>query len=158
MKGIKVDFIEKKIYMNKTFTKKMSNTSSPEYAEYERVIANNPDFEQVFYTQETYNHDKYKGLTYRYIENYIYCHEATYESKLAVFAEYLEERWKAAGHSCGYKEVRAWFIAKYPEFDNMYFKSHQEPPTDVIAELVKMTGCVADGKMFAPAQQKLLAE
>ena len=124
MNGIKVDIFKNKIIINKSFAKKMANTSSPEYAEYERVVTKNPTFTVEIKVQKTYDHSKYKGLNYKYIEAYIYCHETDNESRLEVFAEYIEERWKALAHSCGFQEVLAWFIQKYPDFDNLYFKSH----------------------------------
>lgn len=156
MNGIKVDIIKRKIIINKTFANKMANTSSPEYCEYERIISKNPDFTVEVKVQKTYNHDKYKGLNYSFIEAYIYCHEHNEEARRIAFAEYVEERWKALAHSCGFQEVRAWFIHKYPEFDNLYFKSHTQPARSQIEELISYTACVENGKIIFSEEQKLL--
>lgn len=156
MNGIKVDIIKRKIIINKTFSKKMANTSSPEYREYERVISLNPTFEIEVKTQKTYDHNKYKGLGYKFIEAYIYCHELDAESRRAVVSEYIEERWKALGHSCGQHEVIAWFLQKYPDFDNLYFKTHAEPPRCKIEEFVEQLGYFKNGKLIEPTGIKLL--
>ena len=156
MNGIKVDIFNNKIIINKTFATKMANTSSPEYREYERLVSLNPTFTIEVNTQKTYNHDKYKGLGYKFIEAYIYCHELDETARQNVFAEYVEERWKALGHSCGFNEVREWFLKKYPEFDNLYFKSHAEPPRSQIEKLMSYTACIENGKLIFPEEQKLL--
>lgn len=157
MNGIKVDIIKRKIFINKTFSQRMSNTSSSEYREYERVVSLNPTFEVEVTTQKTYDREKYKGLTYRFIEAYIYCHAPDNESRKIAIAEYIEERWKALGHDCGYKEVRAWFINRYPEFDNLYFEKNVEPPKNKVIELMKELGYFDEnGKLVEPTGIKLL--
>ena len=157
MNGIKVDIIKRKIFINKTFTKKMSNTYSSEYYEYERVVSLNPTFEVVITTQKTYDREKYKGLTYRFIEAYIYCHEIEGEARNKAISEYIEERWKALGHDCGFNEVRAWFIQKYSDFDNMYFEKHIEPPHNQVIKLMADLGYFDEsGKLVEPTGIKLL--
>ena len=157
MNGIKVDIFKNKIIINKSFAKKMANTSSPEYAEYERVITKNPTFIIEIKVQKTYDHSKYKGLNYKFIEAYIYCHEIDDNSRRTVFAEYVEERWKALAHSCGFQEVLAWFIQKYPDFDNLYFKSHAEPSRSQIEKLMQYTACIKNGVFAFSEEEKLLS-
>lgn len=156
MNGIKVDIINRKIIINKTFATKMAKTTSPEYLEYERVVSVNPNFEVQIKTQKTYDRENYKGLTYKFIEAYIYCHELDMTERQKVFSEYFEERLKALAHKCGYKEVRDWFIKKYPEFNNMYFKNHAEPSRSKIEELMNGIANIENGKIIFPEQQKLL--
>lgn len=156
MNGIKLDIIKRKIIINKTFATRMSNTSSAEYFEYERLVSLNPTFEVEVKTQKTYDREQYKGLTYKFIEAYIYCHETDMESRKNVFAEYIEERWKALGHNCGYNEIKSWFIQKYPDFDNLYFSKKPEPPRSQIEELIRYTACVENGKLVFPNQPQLL--
>ena len=158
MNGIKVDIFKNKVIINKSFAKKMANTSSPEYAEYERVITKNPTFTVEIKVQKTYDHSKYKGLNYKFIEAYIYCHEIDEASRIAVFSEYIEERWKAAAHTCGFQEVIAWFIQKYPDFDNLYFKSHAEPTKSQIEKLIEYTTCIKNGVIAFPEEKKLLPQ
>lgn len=156
MNGIKLDIIKRKIIINKTFATRMSNTSSAEYLEYERLVSLNPSFEIKITTQKTYDREKYKGLTYKFIEAYIYCHELDKESRNKVFSEYIEERWKALAHNCGYKEVRAWFINRYPEFDNLYFEKHEKPATSKIAEWVDQIANFEKSKLDASTETPLL--
>ena len=156
MNGIKLDIINNKIIINKTFAKKMANTNSQEYREYEKVVSLNPGFEVQVKTQKTYDRENYKGLTYKFIEAYIYCHELDASKRQKVFSEYVEERWKALAHKCNYQEVRAWFIKKYPEFDNMYFESHTEPTRSKIEELMINTACIENGKFIFSESQELL--
>ena len=156
MNGIKVDVIKRKIFINKTFAKKMANTSSPEYREYERVVSLNPTFEVVITTQKTYDRSKYR-LGYKFIEAYIYCHAPDDEARRAVIAEYIEERWKALGHRCGQHEVRAWFLKKYPDFDDMYFESKSETPRSEVEEFMERLGYFDEnGKLIEPTGLKLL--
>ena len=155
MNGIKVDIIKRKIFINKTFSKRMSNTSSVEYREYERVVSLNPTFEVVITTQKTYDRNKYK-LGYDFIEAYIYYHEPDVVSRERVFNEYIEERWKALGHRCGRHEVCAWFLKKYPEFDNMYFESNPEPQRSKVEEFMERLGYYENGKLVEPTGIKLL--
>jgi len=158
MNGIKVDIINNTIIINKTFSKRMANTDSPEYREYERIISVNPTFKVTVKTQKTYNHDKYKGLNYSFIEAYIYCHEIDMTARKNAFAEYIEERWKSVGHSCGFHEVRAWFLNKYPEFDNLYFKKNQEPQRSQIEEIINCYIRVENGELiFSEGQKRLTA-
>ena len=85
MNGIKVDIINRKIIINKTFANKMTNTSSPEYTEYERVVSKNPNFTVEVKVQKTYDRENYKGLTYKFIEAYIYCHELDMTETKGIF-------------------------------------------------------------------------
>lgn len=156
MNGIKVDIFKNKIIINKSFAKKMANTSSAEYAEYERIISKNPSFSVEIKVQKTYDHDKYKGLDYKFIEAYIYSHEPDNAARLIVFSEYIEERWKALAHTCGFHEVRSWFIQKYPEFDRLYFQSHAKPSRSQIEKLMQYTACIKNGIVAFPEEEKLL--
>ena len=156
MNGIKVDIIKRKIFINKTFSKRMSNTSSVEYREYERVVSLNPTFEVEVTTQKTYDRNKYR-LSYKFIEAYIYCHAPDNESRKIAIAEYIEERWKALGHRCGHHEVRAWFLEKYPDFDDMYFESKSEPARSEVEEFMEQLGYFDEnGKLVEPTGIKLL--
>ena len=157
MNGIKVDVINKKVIMNKRFAQRMANTSSEEYREYERIMSINPAFAVEVRIQKTYEGNRYRGLTYRFIEAYIYCHEFDDESRRVVFSEYVEERWKALAHTCGFQEVRAWFLYKYPEFDNLYFTTHEEPPRDKIEELMMYSAHLSNGKLIPKNEPLLLS-
>ena len=156
MKGIKIDIANKQIIMNQSFENRMnSGKYSYELAVYERLKALHPDFTFVVKKQKTYNHNKHK-LSYKYIESYIYCHAIDQASRKAIFMEYIEERWKALGHTCGYHEVKAWFIQKFPDYDDMYFEKHERPNQDKIDEIMKSCNALSEFKLIEPEQKRIL--
>ena len=72
MKNIlKVDFSKNAIIMDRTFAKKCTDTRSEEYAQLQRVRQDYPTFAVLTRTiKRNENKETYKGLTYRYMEDY----------------------------------------------------------------------------------------
>lgn len=117
---LKVDFQKKLIIMDRTFAKKCVDTSSPEYAQLQDVRHDYPDYEVVVRTiKKNPNKETYKGLTYRYMEDYILRHE-TEENALNVIKEFNELRTISECHRRGlrYPTIKRWFLNKYPEIDD----------------------------------------
>ena len=114
---LKINFATKEIIMDRTFAKKCTNTNSEEYAHLQGVRRDYPDY-KVITRKIKKNQEKetYKGLTYRYMENYILNHE-TEETALAVIKEFNELRTISECHRRGlrYPTIKRWFLNKYPE-------------------------------------------
>ena len=114
---LKIDFVNGRIVMDRTFAKNCTNTASDEYTQLQRVRLDYPNFK--VYTRHIKKNTKkesYKGLTYAYMEDYIRRHEEG-EKLREVLTEYSELRLIAECHSTGhrYPTIKKWFLAKYPE-------------------------------------------
>ena len=114
---LKIDFVNGRIVMDRTFAKNCTNTASDEYTQLQRVRLDYPNFK--VYTRHIKKNTKkesYKGLTYAYMEDYIRRHEEG-EKLREVLTEYSELRLIAECHSTGhrYPTIKKWFLTKYPE-------------------------------------------
>lgn len=114
---LKIDFAEKKIIMDRTFAQNCANTNSEEYAHLQKVRQDYPDYDVITRTiKKNTEKETYKGLTYRYMQDYILRHE-TEENALAVIKEFNELRTISECHRQGlrYPTIKRWFLNKYPE-------------------------------------------
>ncbi len=114
---IRVDFQNKRIVMDRAFAKNCENPSSIEYATLQRVRQDYPTF-AVGTRSCTKNpkQERYAGLTYEYMENYIFTHEKGQKLQEAM-AEYEELRLIAECHSKSrrYPVIKSWFLNRYPD-------------------------------------------
>lgn len=121
MKNIlKVDFSKNAIIMDRTFAKKCVDTRSEEYAQLQRVRQDYPTFAVLTRTiKRNENKETYKGLTYRYMEDYIHTHEpkATAEAILAEFQE-LQLISQCHAQAFRYPTIKKWFLERYPQVKN----------------------------------------
>ena len=121
MKNIlKVDFSKNAIIMDRTFAKKCTDTRSEEYTQLQRVRQDYPSFAVLTRTiKRNENKETYKGLTYKYMEDYIRTHESE-ETASAVLEEFEELRLIAQCHAKAfrYPTIKKWFLEKYPNVKN----------------------------------------
>ena len=62
--------------MDRTFAQKVTDTSSSEYRHLQEVRRDYPDFKVVLRKiKKNPNKETYKGLTYKYMRDYILTHE-----------------------------------------------------------------------------------
>ena len=115
MKPIKVDLVKNEIRMTNDFFKKAQDPRSNEYAELQRIKADNPTFRVVKHTiKRNPNKESYKGLTYDYMRMYILTHVD--ESKVGQALMDLQEQIvRSQCHSKRYPIVKKWFLKTYPE-------------------------------------------
>ena len=115
------------IVMDRTFAKYAANTRTEEYAHLQRVRQDYPEYKVVQRHIKT-NDDKntYKGLTYKYMEDYIMTHGDT-DTVLANFNEYKEKRLISECQSkpFRYPVIKSWFLEKFPEIVN--FGKDEDP-------------------------------
>ena len=114
---LKIDFVNGRIVMDRTFARKCANTRSDEYAQLQRVRMDYPKYEvSIRQIRKNTQKETYAGLTYGYMEKYIRLHEEG-EQLEEVMAEYEELRLVAECHSKGhrYPTIKKWFLTKYPE-------------------------------------------
>ena len=115
---IKVDFLNNKIIIDKTFMKNASNVRSDEYALLERAMGNHPTFPVVVREiKKNPKKESYKGLTYAYMRKYIDTVEQNEETRLAVHAEMDRMVLISQCHSQThrYPVIRKWFLDRYEE-------------------------------------------
>ena len=113
MKGIKIDYIGKKIILTKAFVKAMDDFNSDEYKTYCSVTTQFPQFEVLGRTHKSPNKpNRNKNLTYKNMERYIKANDNSAEC-LEAFQKVKEAA--ATQPSC-YQFVREWFVKQYPEY------------------------------------------
>lgn len=120
MKGtIRLDHIEKNIYISSPFAKASMKVTSEEYKMLRKIMTQHPDYDVVKKEiKKNPNKESYCGLTYDYMENYISSHDATGE----IMKMYCELRLRAQCHSIRYPHIKKWFLGVYPEIDD--FSTH----------------------------------
>ena len=115
---IKVDFLNNKIIIDKTFMKKASDARSDEYALLERTMGNHPTYPVVVREiKKNPKKESYKGLTYEYMRKYIDTVEQNEETRLAVHAEMDRMILISQCHSQSkrYPIIKKWFLDRYEE-------------------------------------------
>ena len=116
MKGIKIDYIGKRIILTKAFIKAMDDFKSEEYKTYCKVTTQFPQFEILGRTHKSPNKpNKNKNLTYKNMERYIKAND-NHPERLAIFQKVKEV---SAIQSSGYQFVRDWFVNQYPDYKDI---------------------------------------
>ena len=145
MKNIlRIDHKRLQIIMDRTYAKNAENTASPEYQHLQEVRHDYPNYTVIRKTiKKNPNMDRYKGLTYDYMREYIILHSSR-EEEMAAIAEFDNQIHISKCHSnCRrYPVVKAWFLQKYPEVkefgsfrlqDNDYTKEMPEQEVEKTA-------------------------
>lgn len=108
----KIDHTNRKIIMDRTFAKNAEIVGSTEYNQLQACRKDYPTYtvEQRHIKRNT-EKECYRGLTYKYMEDYIEAHaDAAVRRK-----EYDELRLLSKCHSIRYPTIKAWFFSTYPE-------------------------------------------
>lgn len=114
--SIRIDFENGQLIMDRTFAKKATIPTSEEYKELQRVRKDYPLYRVVRRKIRTNpQKETYAGLTYAYMERYIFAHESV-ENVKEVMLEYNELRLISQCHGKGrrYPAIKKWFLEKYP--------------------------------------------
>ena len=114
----KVDNVNRRIIMDRTFAKNAELVGSAEYNQLQTCRKDYPTYTVVRREiKKNPNQEHYSGLTYRYMEDYIMAHESR-ETVKAVLSEFNEMLLISRGHSKAfrYPTIKRWFLLKYPEF------------------------------------------
>ena len=114
MTAIKVNYAERKIVLSSAFAKKCFIPGSVEYAQLQAVRADYPDFALVTRKFKTNTaQERYRGLTYEFMHDYVSTHE---NDPKPVLAELDEMIGISKCHSLNkrYPTIKAWFLERYP--------------------------------------------
>jgi len=138
MRGtLKIDIITGKIIMSREFAKAARDTFSPEYLHLQNVKRDNPTYTVEKKTiKKNPNKNKYDGLTYEYMINYIASHEPI-ETKKEVLAEFAELKLISECHSKGkrYPVIKSWFLDKYPAIKEYGMPKEEETAAAAVLPL-----------------------
>ena len=117
----------KKIEMSKTEAKAAGKINSEKFNELHTLRTMYPTFEIVIKASAAKKSTKenYKGLTYDYMKKYIAAHDDEQKSIMAEF-EMLRgisaEAQEALADSASYKEIKEWFLKKFPAIAEFHKK------------------------------------
>lgn len=124
----KLDHKNRRIVMDKAFAKNADIVGSREYNQLQACRRDYPDYDVVRREiKKNPNQERYSGLTYRYMEDYIRTHESR-ETVKVVLNEFFEMQLVSKGHSKAfrYPVIKQWFLERYPEF----FEFGMKPAVD----------------------------
>lgn len=126
--------MNKKIEMTKTESKAAGKPNTPEYNTMLELMNNFPGYQIEIVKTAAKKVDRFKGLDYDYMENYIKKHpleieveveEDKTETKpiMEIFYELrgLDKDGKKIGMAAvaTYGEIKMWFLTQYPEIEKM---------------------------------------
>ncbi len=110
----------KKIEMTKTEAKAAGKPNTTEYTALLEQMKNFPSYQIEIVKSAAKKIDRFKGLDYDYMENYIKSHD---ESKLETFFELrgLDKEGKKVGMAAAasYGEIKMWFLTQFPDIEKM---------------------------------------
>jgi len=111
---LKINYEKNQIVMDREFAKKSRIVGSSEYNLLQNARKDYPNYKVVRHTIKKAPHkESYRGLTYKFMEDYISKHSNSLEN----MEEYKELRLKALCHSIRYPRIKKWFLEKYPNID-----------------------------------------
>lgn len=116
MKAIVINYSDRKISLSSSFEKKAFIPGTTEYEQLMSVRKDFPDFELVTRKFKTNTkQDRYKGLTYDYMRQYIMKTEKENAPAVIDGLEYLINISKCHSTSKRYPTVKKWFLERYPD-------------------------------------------
>lgn len=119
------NLITKKIEMSKTEAKAAGKLNSEKFNELHTLRTMYPTFEIEIKASSAKKKTDYKGLTYDYMTKYIEAHDDEEKSIMAEF-EMLratsDEAKEALAESASYKEIKEWFLKKFPAIAKFHEK------------------------------------
>ena len=111
--------MSKKIEMTKTEAKAAGKPNTAEYNTLLELMKNFPGY-QIEIVKSAKKVDRFKGLDYDYMEDYIRSHKS---ELLEIFYELrgLDKDGKKVGMAAAatYGEIKMWFLTQFPEIEKM---------------------------------------
>lgn len=132
---LKIDLMAERIIMDRTFAKTASIVGSTNYNLLQEARRDYPGYGVIIRSiRKKEDKECYRGLTYKYMEDYI----LTHANAAANMAEYHQQRLLADCHSVRYPNVKKWFLKTYPEVAQ--FGVTEIPESEVENKLSIMKG------------------
>lgn len=121
---MKINYTSMTIEMTKAEAKNAGKVGTEAFKEMLSLMQQFPNYKiQVITRAATKKTCDYKGLTFDYMEKYIASHD---DENNSIMAEYQALRGKSdeakevLADSCSYKEIKAWFLAKFPAIEKFH--------------------------------------
>lgn len=109
---LKINHQNRVLVMDRTFAKAASFVGSNEYNLLQEARRDYPSYQVILRSiKKKEDKESYRGLTYKYMEDYI----RTHANAAANMAEYHQQRLLAECHSIRYANIKKWFLGLYPE-------------------------------------------
>lgn len=125
MTTITINTQKRTIEMNKTFATAAAKFGTDEYKQLQEARRDYPTFKVVTIARKAAK-PAFKGLTFKYMEKYIAAHDNEDKSIMAEYkmlrAEFdkEDESVKMLADSASYKEIKDWFLKKFPEIKKFH--------------------------------------
>ena len=111
---MKIDHINKKIYVTAAFLKRAGNCANPEFDEYRKAVSAFPDYEIVLKKKANSG----KKLTFDFMSEYITTYETDEKQRNKMLNELAGRKEHAKKLSSSvYPSVKSWFIKSYPNWN-----------------------------------------
>ena len=131
MKNITVNVLAGVISISSAFLKKASVVGTYEYNQLMTVRAENPGFRmEVRQFKTNRKQDRYKGLTYEFMREYI-ARVGDADGMKELENKIDISKCHSAGFS--YPVIKSWFLKRYPEIDSFGVDSEDDNLTDLPA-------------------------
>ena len=123
---MKINYRNNTIEMSKKFANAAAKFGTAEYHALQEARHDYPNFKVVTVSRKAAKQkESYKGLTYDYMKTYIAAHDDDQKSIMTEF-EMLRgtsaEAQEALAESASYKEIKEWFLKKYPAIAEFHKK------------------------------------
>jgi len=119
-----INYTSMTIEMTKAESKAAGKVGTDAFKEMIALMQQFPNYKILVVARAaTKKSSDFKGLTFEYMEKYITAHDD--ESK-SIMAEYenlratSDEAKEALADSCSYQEIKAWFLAKFPQIKKFH--------------------------------------
>lgn len=126
MTDIRINHDERKIILSSAFVKRASIPGTWAYDYLQSARNDNPGYALVTRKfKANTSQERYRGLNYEYMRNYIRSHE---DDAAPVLAELEEMIGISKGHSLchRYPTIKSWFLNRYPAFAEFGMPTEQE--------------------------------
>ncbi len=118
-----INYTNNTIEMSKNEAKAAGKCGSEKFKELQTLKAAEPTFRVVIVKSTAKKGDRFKGLDYDYMENYIKAHDDEEHSILTIFNELrgLDENGqkKELAAAATYGEIKMWFLSQFPQIKAM---------------------------------------
>ena len=109
---LKINHEDRTLVMDRTFAKAASFVGSNEYNLLQDARRDYPSYQVTLRSiKKKEDKESYRGLTYKYMEDYI----RTHANAAPNMAEFQQQILLSKCHSIRYPNIKKWFLALYPE-------------------------------------------
>lgn len=131
MTAIRIDYSKSEIVLSSAFAKKAFTPGTDEYRQLMSVRQDFPEFRLVTRQFKTNTkQERYRGLSYPFMREYITAHEVDAKPVLAELEEMIGIS-KCHSLSKRYPTIKAWFLKRYPAIAEFGLPAEEDPAPNV---------------------------